>query len=515
MEEIKGMKYCQKCGARVKGEERICRNCGGPVEPDKVKTAEKSAESGMRVSSAKAEPEKSNKGLMIALIVILTAIMGVSGYLFAKNSGSTQDNADTNENDTHSINEDKTDSEKIKLEEVSEASELPYYDFVTKNCKDDGDEKWEDTEDLPDKGFQVNENDVKKPYVEFEVNFDIKLKEIKKEDFNETVQILKYRLNALETPYAIKYEKGKKSYKIRVKIGTDRMGTIATKLLAYNGDDASESSILKTSNKTLLKSVEDFSFKLSPDGKYIMKIAKSEISDSETEKVLELLKEHNGENMYWVCGGNAITELKIDHELITNFEQNKDFEFTELLFFDGGKKEDLYPILKLMYVALKGEQYPIKLEISNNDTVEFSDDADDTVLGYRTISKIDKDIADMVSSLNKESSCYRPLILPDSGTVFNIDLVYDEGKFDEVEFLKTVKKIYEKTKGFYGGYHTVKISALTKSESKGIKQKVIELKFTKDSDGFYEMSCVKSGKSDEFKDFLKEDSLFSELTKDN
>ena len=503
------MKYCQKCGARVKGEEHICRNCGGPVEPDKTYTAESSK----KKTFAKAEPEKNKMALMIALIVILTAIIGVSGYLYAKNMNASNDNTDTSEdNEVGNGNiENETDSEKIELKKISDPSELPYYDFVAENCENDGDAVWEDTEKLTDAGFQVDEKKVKKPYVVFEVNLRNKAKDIKEEEFNETVQILKYRLDALKTPYAIKYEKDKKSYKIWVKIGTDRMGTIVTRLLSYNGGEKSGSSVIKASDKTLLSSAEDFSFKKSPNGEYVMTITKNDISESDAKKILDFLKEHKGKNIYWVCGGIAITELKIDDGLISNFEETESFKFTELLFFDDGKKENLFPILKLMYVALKGEQYPLELEISNNDTVEFSEDADEFTFGYRTITSTDNTIASVVSSLKEESSCYRPLMMPDSGTIFNIDLIYNEEDLDEVGFLKTVKKIYEKTEGFNKGYHTVDVNALIKSDKKGVRQKAIGLRFTKESDGSYSMSCIKSGKTDEFKEFLKKDTLFSEL----
>ena len=537
------MKYCPKCGAKINENQKFCSECAAPLkalddktvgifENEDVQSADttvsifnekketnagslkkKSTKSKIKNSSGK----KVKYGIIIAVAIL---VVGILGYFSFKSGGLLSDVTDAvvyDENDT---------SANISLEkEMPNPASLSYYDFMTSNCPQEHSSVWETVESVQGykSKYQVNEADVDSPYIVFEV--DLK-GSITKDDFNNTVRILKDRLDILEMPYAIKYEKGfNDSYVVWVKTETSRMGSPVFLMLAHRkgGLHNSKQTISSQDGSYKAFDIEDFYFKKRLSGEYDMFITiKGTPLDSELYKdyekpyneLLEFMKSHIGENMYWVYGGNAFANLPIDKKMISDFEKNGEFRFSELSFLNNRKpkKEESF-LLKLLYVSLKGEQYPCDIKINNNNSIEFSEGANETNLGYHINTSVDESLRNTVASLHANSLCYRPAMSSAVGSVMRIDIIYDEAEYNDVEFAKLVKKIYESDTAISGaGYQDVYITAKSPSINAAYMQEEQIMHFCKEPTGEISASLVFDHKaSDELKDYIKNDDLFVKL----
>lgn len=493
----------------------------------KEKTIERFDDKGNQKHAQKNRINPKYKVKYAAVIFFAVIIVGILGYVFLGKGGLLRDVADAvvyDENDT---------SAKIILEkEIPDPATLSYYDYMVSNCPGKKDFVWETVDSVQgyQSAYQVNEEEVAEPYVIFEVDVELGFDTISKEDFNTTVRILKDRLDILESPYAIKYEKDiGGQYKVWVKTGTARMGAPIFQMLAHRKDGMSDEKPRITSQDGAFDvfEAEDFSFKKRVSGEYDMFITtkgtfldsdryqdyEKERCEEKYNELIEFMNSHIGENMYWVYGGTAFATLQIDKKLISDFEKKDGFRFSELSFLNNRKpeKEESY-LLKLLYLSLKGEQYPSNISIKNNASLEFSAGANEMNLGYHINTSVDESLRNTVTSLHAESLCYRPAMVV-AGSQMQIDIIYDENEFSDVEFAKLVKTIYESnaaisSASYQDVYVTAKVSTPGK-ESLTTKQRI---HFTKESaSGLISMSYLESDTSDEWKKLMESDDLFVTL----
>lgn len=456
-----------------------------------------------------------------AMIVVAVAVVGILGYFSLGKGGMLGQVADV------VVYDDNDTSDNIVLEkEAPDSATLSYYDYMVANCPNKSDYIWETVDSVHgyQSAYQVNEDEVSAPYIIFEVDVQLGFNTISKEDFNTTVRILKDRLDVLESPYAIKYEKDiGGQYKVWVKTGTDRMGAPIFQMLAYRKDGKNYviPTITSQDGSFNVFNVEDFSFKKRLSGEYDMFVTtKGTYLDSEIykdyeskyNKFVEFMNSHIGENMYWVYGGTAFATLHIDKELISDFEKSNGFRFSELSFLNDRKpeKEESY-LLKLLYVSLKGEQYPSDISIQNEYSLEFSDGANETDLGYHINTAVDESLRNTVTALHANSLCYTPAIVV-TGSKMQIDIFYDESEFSDVEFAKLVKKIYESNTAISGAaYQDVYVTAKVISPEQGHSATKQEIHFCKEPSGVISLSYRESYASEELKMFMENDDLFVEL----
>ncbi len=464
---MSNVKFCPECGAKILETQKFCAECGYNFEkfektvgvfPD---TTKKDGEGTIGIFETKKEKlviektKKENKQgtpiykkwyvwTIAAVVIIIGLVTAFGGWDIVS------DMAMYDMNDT---------SRKIKLnKEVPDSSTLSYYDFVTSNCLNEDDVIQERIEDITGHSpkWQRNGEDIQAPFVKYELGIIREIDKLTEEEFNNTIRILKDRLDILEVPYAIEYGRHTSFYDIYIKTGLERMGQPVTTLLTYRGaeennwDGDEKTQIVSQMRDIEISNATDFSFKKKHTGQYEMciELDKTRFSDEEIEGYKAFLKEHIGENLYWVLNEKlTVASIPITKDIIKDYK----YSFEELSFLNNRKPEWAESfLLKLMYVALKGEQYPISLSVDSD--LEFSNnEISVSDMGYQLFTPVDEGVQSIVKSICPTSEVYRSFYDPLS---LNIDFKLEYNEDSEKVYLQYVKDLYNKSDEIRSGAYT-------------------------------------------------------------
>ena len=531
---------CPNCGAAVDENQKFCSQCATPLvqyedvnnmyaQPQQQYGEEYNYDQQWTEEGA-VKANKSKAPIIAAMIALVAAIVcALIFFIFANvnDSVNVKDAVTDVLNDAVEYDENDNSNNIVLEREVPDPLSLSYYDFMNANCPSEKTSAWETVESIYGykSKYQVNEEDVLEPYVIFEVDFDGGFDKISEENFNTTIRILKDRLDILEKPYAIKYEKNIiGDYVVWVKTSTDRMGAPVFQMLSHSADGHyyEEGQLVSQSGDYSVYKVEDFEFKKRVTGEYDMFLTTAGTYMDPTlykdyeriyNEFLEYLNAHVGENMYWVYGSIAFANIQITEKAIKHFEKTGEFAFTRLSFLNDRRPmwEESF-LLKLLYVSLKGEQYPLTIDISNSHSVEFCDGVYEAGMGYHINTYVDESLRSTVGSLHPNSIVYRPAMVV-VGSELYIDLMYEEAAFNDVEFLNVVKKIYETNPAISAGsYQSVYINAQTSAPDRDYLEKARQIWFYKEPKGTISMRCsYDSNATEEFNSMLESDALFKGL----
>ncbi|MBQ6846595.1 MAG: hypothetical protein IJO61_05635 [Oscillospiraceae bacterium] len=370
----------------------------------------------------------------------------------------------------------------LENEDAPNPKELPHYKFMKENCEKGKEEKWETLEAAGKYAYphQKESKEIKGAHIIFPVEFSTTNGPIKEEEFNDTVRILKDRLEIIGEDYAIGYSIS--SYEetpiILVKIGTKKMGQPILSMLGYYAErDAYNTKLVSQMGDQTVENVIDFSYDMNSNGEYEISLSmeSAKISAHRNELLAEYIKNNVGKNLYWQLAGD-ITIAAIP---ITNDFSTDEMKFTEFMCLNNKKltKEDLF-VVKLLYTVLQGEQYPTKVSV-NELNCKFSVGDDVSSFGYGLYTPVDESLEKSAKEIFGNVKVYKQLGSPQDITV---KVFYDVGAFTVSAFMDSVKKLYQQNPNISAGsYRYVKVEAEEKRSNSTSYRSIANVKFCKDT----------------------------------
>ncbi len=481
----------------------------------------------MSDNNAEAPVKKSKNGMIIAIVVLVLVIIaaisaavyfGLSAMKDSEEDEETVIASEINNDEANDIEEEKAqETEKLgekgkknnstddKIsglvsssdidlgnEDVPNPKDLPHYKFMKENCEKGKEEKWETLEAAGKYAYphQKESKEIKGSHIIFPIEFYTTNGSIKEEEFNDTVRILKDRLEIIEEDYAIGYSIS--SYEetpiIWVKIGTKKMGQPILSMLGYYAErDAYNTKLVSQMGDQTVENVIDFSYDMNSNGEYEISLSmeSAKISAHRNELLAEYIKNNVGKNLYWQFAGDiTIAAIPITSDFSTD-----EMKFTEFMCLNNKKltKEDLF-VVKLLCTVLQGEQYPTKVSV-NELNCKFSVGDDVSSFGYGLFTPVDESLEKSAKEIFGNVKVYKQLGSPQDITV---KVFYDTGAFTVSAFMDSVKKLYQQNPNISAGsYRYVTIEAEEKYSNSTRYKSMADVKFHKDTyAGKVEISAV-------------------------